>query len=281
MIGSFSWRETKHGGAVAKTTAAPTARSNPPRRLPGPRRRARPTTRGTRPTRSARTPGTTSPRSSRRTTGCGAAVGAWASTPRGSTARTPQPTATPSKPTSGGEPSARCSSTRRGRAAWAGASTGLPRNCPTSRTAKPTPGTSASCQTGGSAASSPASRTGAEGSRAPASARPWRRSRRPAGPGGGLPGTGRRAPAPGRGPPAHRPRGAVRGGRLQQGPSDRQVALGDAPEDGWLSTTGSGRSSLRRFAETPTLLEPSFQLVGLGLGADRLHVPSRYLRKPP
>jgi hypothetical protein len=46
--------------------------------------------------------------------GCGAGVSAWASTPRVSTARTPRSTATPSKPTCGGEPSARCSSTRRG-----------------------------------------------------------------------------------------------------------------------------------------------------------------------
>jgi hypothetical protein len=82
--------------------------------------------------------------------------------PEGLDRETPPPTATPSGPTSSGEPSTRCSSTRT-TPAWAGASTGPRLSCPTSRTPRPTPRTSAACRTGGSAASSPTSRTEGQG----------------------------------------------------------------------------------------------------------------------
>jgi GNAT superfamily N-acetyltransferase len=54
-----------------------------------------------------------------------------------------------------------------------------------------------------------------------------------------YPETGRRATSAARVLPAHRPRDPVRGARLLQGPTDHQVALGDASDRGCLITTGS------------------------------------------
>jgi hypothetical protein len=71
----------------------------------------------------------------------------------------------------------------------------------------------------------------------------------------GLPGAGRRAAAAARVLPAHRPRDPFRGARLRQGPADRQVALGDAPDRGRLTTTRSGwdhGATGPKFREPPT-----------------------------
>src|SRR5262245_11932394 len=78
-------------------------------RMPGcPKRHGSPPTR---PVRSALTPGTTSPDSSRRTTASGVVAGAWAFIPRGSARTAPPPrTAKPSTTMCGREPSTRSSS---------------------------------------------------------------------------------------------------------------------------------------------------------------------------
>ena len=191
-------------------------------------------------------------RSSRPTTASGVGAGAWASTAKDWAGTAPQlTTGRPSKRTCAPGRCTRCWSTPATSASVGASSARLP-SCPPSRTAARTPRSSwtlpdwrIGCIFTGKGHRGTGCGPGRGLSRA--GRHPRRRRWR----GRGLPRAGRRSPSAAWCVLPHRAGDTVRGVRLHPRPSDRQVALGHAPEDGRLSTRAP-RTSCTTTAIGPT-----------------------------